>query len=103
MKKILKIFMCATRGNVGIRHDKDFLLFEKWYGEDRVISHRGYIGIKLNDNELYEILYKSIKSETLDGYSPNEFEIDASASMTSSLEDIERVLKILRTGHVGVE
>lgn len=100
MRKILKIVVCATSGHADIRHGKELACFKKLYGEDKVTSHHLYIGIQRSDNELFEIQYKSIKALNYAGSHPNEFELDTSASLLSSMEDIDRVLTQLRIAHM---
>ena len=100
MRKTVKIVVCATNTHAGIRHDRELACFKKLYGEDKVTSHHLCISVQRSDDELFEIQYRSIKSINYDGFNPNEFELDTSASMLSSMEDISRVLEQLRVGHM---
>lgn len=97
----LRIVVCDRLKDVAVRKAVDFAMFCANYGDDRVTRYRDHIVI---DGSLTQmtISYKSLHSHNYDAIQADEFELDSSAAMHGSLKDIDRVLSILRAGHIGI-
>ncbi|WP_010494427.1 hypothetical protein [Ligilactobacillus acidipiscis] len=101
MGKLLKLVVSATRRHSHSRLKKDIEYYCNHYCESQVNVSQNVIIVKDGDLE-QEIRYVSIKSQTLDGLAPNEFELDESVAMLSSIDDVKRILLQLRNGRIGV-
>lgn len=100
MEKLLKIVVSATRRHSHRRLKRDIEYYCNYYCESQVHVGRNAILIKSDALE-QEIRYVSIKSQSLDGLALNEFELDESVAMLSSIDDIKRILLQLRNGRIG--